>query len=127
MPAKQYLQANCKYSKHINMKIINTDTPVNANEYADFLRKKLIPLFKERRKVELTFDIVNTDDSIEVQNTEFYDGFLFRFEFKGDEIDVIKSEHYTDDVNVLALEDILNSLYMEFPGRENISQIAEGS
>jgi hypothetical protein len=109
------------------MKIINTDTPVNANEYADYLRKKLLPLFKERRQVELTFDIKNTNDSIEISNTEFYDGFLFRFEFKGNEIDVIKSEHYTDDVNMLTLEDILNNLYMEFPGRDNISLIEEGS
>jgi hypothetical protein len=109
------------------MKIINVDHPITATEYADYLRRKLNPLFNERRNVQLSFDIVNTDNSVEVQNTEFYDGFLFRFEFKGDEIDVIKSEHYTDDVNVLTLEDILNNLYMEFPGRENISQIAEGS
>jgi hypothetical protein len=109
------------------MKIISTDTPVNANEYADFLRTKIPSLFKERRKIELTFDIINTNDSIEIQNTEFYDGFVFRLEFKDRQIDVIKSEHYTDDVNVLTLEDILNSLYMEFPGRDNIAQIAEGS
>ncbi|MBB5396441.1 hypothetical protein [Mucilaginibacter sp. AK015] len=109
------------------MKIINTDTPINASDYADFLRQKLLPLFKERRQVELTFNIVNTDDSIEIQNTDIYDGFLFRFEFKGNEVDVIKSEHYTDDVNVLTLEDILNNLYMEFPGRDNISLIEEGS
>src|SRR6478609_5810884 len=109
------------------MKIINVDKPITPEQYAGYLRQKLNPLFKERRKVELSFDIVNDSDSIEVQNTGYYDGFLFRFEFKGNEIDVIKSEHYTDDVNVLTLEDILNNLYMEYPGRDNISMIEEGS
>jgi hypothetical protein len=109
------------------MKIIKTDRRISPAEYAGYLRQKLNPLFKERRKIDLTFDIVNNEDSIEIKNVEFFDGFVFRFEFKENEIDVIKSEHYTDDVNVLTLEDILNGLYMEYPGRDNISSIEEGS
>ncbi|MFD0794626.1 hypothetical protein ACFQZX_13450 [Mucilaginibacter litoreus] len=109
------------------MKIINTDKPIQAAQYAEYLRNKLNPLFKERRHLDIDFDIVDTADSIQILYPELYDGFLFRYEFKGDEIDVIKSEHYTDDVNVLTMEDILNSLYMEYPGRDNISFIEEGS
>jgi hypothetical protein len=109
------------------MKIINTDKPIEAGKYAEYLRNKLNPLFKERRHLDIDFNILDTADSIEITYPELYDGFLFRFEFKGNEIDVIKSEHYTDDVNVLTLEDILNGLYMEFPGRDNIKLIEEGS
>ncbi|MBK0380371.1 hypothetical protein [Mucilaginibacter segetis] len=109
------------------MKIINTDHPVSPREYANYLRRKLNPLYKLRRHNDIDFDITDTADSIEILKPDMYDGFLFRLEFKEDEIDVIKTEHYTDDVNVLTLEDILNNLYMEYPGEDNISSIAEES
>ena len=109
------------------MKIIHTDKAVTPAEYTEYLKNKLNLLFKERRHLDIDFDINDTADAIEIAYPKLYEGFLFRFAFKDNEIDVIKSEHYTDDINVLTLEDILNNLYMEFPGRDNISQIAEGS
>jgi hypothetical protein len=109
------------------MKIINTDRPVKIDDYADYLDQKLNALFKLRRKKDLSFEIKKMGNAIEILQPALYDGFLFRLEFKGNEIDVIKSEHYTDDVNVLTLEDILNNLYFEFPGRNNIEIIKEHS
>ena len=109
------------------MKIINTDRPVKIDAYADYLGQKLNTLFKLHRKKDLSFEIRTTGNAIEILQPAMYDGFLFRLEFKGNEIDVIKSEHYTDDVNVLTLEDILNNLYFEFPGRDNIEIIKEHS
>jgi hypothetical protein len=109
------------------MKVIKTATPVKAADYAAHLREKLNPLFFTHKKADLQFEIENSTNTIEILKNGLYEGFLFRFEFFDNEIHVIKTEHYTDDVNVLTLEDILNNLYLEYPGRENIQQIEERS
>ncbi|WDF56342.1 hypothetical protein [Mucilaginibacter sp. KACC 22063] len=109
------------------MKIINTTRPVSLTELKQFLDEKLNPLFQKQRQLELAFDTRINDEGVEIYNTGLYDGFLFRFEIKGTEMNVIKSEHYTDDVNVLTLEDILNNLFLEFPGRDQIKYIGEES
>jgi hypothetical protein len=110
------------------MKIINTERPIKTADYADYLRAKLNLLFQKQRMENITFEIRNDDDSIEILQPSLYgNNFLFRLVFKGNEIDVIKSEHYTDDVNVLTLEDIMNNLYMEYPGRNNIEFIRDRS
>ena len=109
------------------MKIINTTRPVPVHELKEFLDEKLNPLFKKQRQIALSFDIEELGDTIEIQNTENYDGFLFKIEVHGDQMHVIKSEHYTDDVNVLTLEDIMNNLFLDFPGRGEIDNIGEES
>jgi hypothetical protein len=109
------------------MKIIKTTKPVLADELEHFLNEELNPLFQERRHAEISFNIINNDGAIEITNPELYDGFLFRIEIQGTEMHVIKSEHYTDDVNVLTLEDILNNLFLEYPGRKKIKNIEDAS
>ncbi len=109
------------------MKIINTNKPVSVSELEKVLAEKLNPLFHRQRQLELNFDIINREGAIEIINTELYDGFLFRIEIQGNEMHIIKSEHYTDDVNVLTLEDILNNLFLQFPGRDEIRNIEDES
>lgn len=109
------------------MKIINTTRPVMTNELRQFLDEKLNPLFHKQRQISLSFNIREDADAVEIYNTELYDGFVFRIELHGNQMHVIKSEHYTDDVNVLTIEDILNNLFMEFPGRDKIKYIGEES
>ncbi len=109
------------------MKIINTTRPISVHELKEFLDEKLNPLFKKQRQIDLEFFIEELGDTIEIQNVENYDGFLFKIEIHGNQIHVIKSEHYTDDVNVLTLEDIMNNLFLEFPGRGEIDYIGEES
>lgn len=109
------------------MKIINTTRPVSVHELKEFLDEKLNPLFKKQRQLDLEFDIEELGDTVEIQKVALYDGFLFKIEIHGNQIHVIKSEHYTDDVNVLTLEDIMNNLFMKFPGRGEINYIGEGS
>jgi hypothetical protein len=109
------------------MKNISTAKLVSVDELEKLLNEKLNPLFHQQRKSEVSFDIVKEDNTIEIVNTEFYDGFLFRIEIEGKQIHVIKSEHYTDDVNVLTLEELLNGLFLEFPVRKNIKSIEGGS
>jgi hypothetical protein len=109
------------------MKNISTAKPVSVDELEKLLNENLNPLFHNQRKSDVSFDIVKEDNTIEIINTEFYDGFLFQIEIEGNQIHVIKSEHYTDDVNVLTLEEILNGLFLEFPGRRNIKNIEDES
>ncbi|QQL48558.1 hypothetical protein [Mucilaginibacter ginkgonis] len=109
------------------MKIIKTTRAVTAEELKKFLDENLNALFEKQRQLVLKFDIRQDGYAVEISNDENYDSFLFRIEIKGLEMHVIKSEHYTDDVNVLTLEDIMNNLFLEFPGRGRIKEIEEGS
>ena len=107
------------------MKNISTARLVSVDELEHLLNEKLNPLFHQQRKSEVSFEIVKEGNTIEIINTEFYDGFLFQIEIEGKKIHVIKSEHYTDDVNVLTLEEILNGLFLEFPRRRIFKNIED--
>jgi hypothetical protein len=110
------------------MKIIHTKTPVSADEFQAYLAEKLNPLFQKQRQLDMEFEFIKQGDTINIVKTDLYDGFLFSMQKANDtEWHITKSEHYTDDVNVLTLEDILNNLYLEFPGRDNIDLIEERS
>jgi hypothetical protein len=110
------------------MKIIHTKSPVSAEELKTFLENKLPPLFKKQRQADINFVFTETPNGVHITQPDMYEDFLFKIELVTDEeMHVTKSEHYTDDVNVLTLEDILNNLFMEFPGRDNIEDIAEQS
>ncbi|WP_158829463.1 hypothetical protein [Mucilaginibacter lacusdianchii] len=109
------------------MKIIETKTPVNLAELTAFLSSKLVPAFKERRQTDIGLQVTQNGNTVTVAAPNLYDSFLFQIEDLGTELHIIKSEHYTDDVNVLTLEDILNSTLLEYPGRDNINFIAEES
>ena len=55
-----------------------------------------------------------------------YEDFLFQIDVAGDtELHITKSEHYTDYVNVLTLENIINNLFMDYPGRDNVIHTAK--
>lgn len=109
------------------MKIINLKTPVEAGDLKNYLQEEMTPLFKKQRLSDLTFNYTQQGNSIEITQPDLYEGFLFQIEVNGTELHIIKSEHYTDDVNVLTLEDIMNNLLMEYPGRDDIKFIGEES
>lgn len=110
------------------MKIIHTEEPVKPAELKAFLQQKLNPAFERHRRMAMNFEIVQNDDTIEILKPDLYEGFLFRIEIiNGTELHVTKSEHYTDDVNELTLEEILNELFFEYPGRDNIDYIGDRS
>jgi hypothetical protein len=110
------------------MKIIHTKGPVNAGELRTFLENNLPPLFKKQRQTDIDFVFTETPNGIQITQPDLYEDFLFKIELvTNEELHVTKSEHYTDDVNVLTLEDILNNLFMEYPGRDNIQNIEEES
>jgi hypothetical protein len=129
---KQYTTYTCSYytivRKFGTMKIIHTKSPVNIHELKVFLQERLSPLFKKQRMEDIDFVFTETGNGMQITQPDMYEDFLFNIERVGDtELHVTKSEHYTDDVNVLTLEDIMNNLFMEYPGRDNIANIAEES
>lgn len=98
------------------MKIIQTKVPVNVQELQAFLESKVPPLFKKQRQADIDFVYRSGADAVQIAQPDMYEDFLFNIVIVNDnELHIIKSEHYTDDVNVLTLEDILNNLFMEYP------------
>lgn len=109
------------------MKIINTSTAIDKHELWQLLQKKVNALFRKQRQQDLAFEITEKPDAIEIAKPGLYDGYLFNLKIKGNEIKISKTEHYTDDVNILTLEEIINDLLLDYPGRENIDLITEES
>lgn len=107
------------------MKIIDTRQPVDIGHLTRFLQHHLNRDFAKQRQTDLEFSIAAKGDTVEITKPDLYEGFLFRIEAHGSELHIIKSEDYTDDINVLTLEDIMNNLFMAYPGGGDISYIGE--
>ncbi len=104
------------------MKVFKTTQAVSAEKVKAFLDDKLNPLFEQRRQSSICFNIVTDNEALLITN-ENYEDPLFRIELKGNEIDVTKSEHYTDDINAIALESSLEELFAKFPEDGNIDYV----
>ncbi len=110
------------------MKIIHTKEPVAAADIKQFLERELPPQFKLQRHSDIDLTFTESPTGLQISQPDLYEDWLFTIELVSpEEIHITKSEHYTDDVNVLTLEDIMNNLFLTFPGRQNIDQIAEES
>ena len=108
------------------MKIVNTKVAITANELKDFLEEKLSPMFKEQRQADIDFVFTQTNNGVQISQPDMYEDFLFQIDVVTDtELHITKSEHYTDDVNVLTLENIINNLFMDYPGRIDITHTAK--
>ncbi|MDB5024690.1 MAG: hypothetical protein JWP78_2445 [Mucilaginibacter sp.] len=109
------------------MKIITLHTRVNADKLFNHLKQNLNSIFQEHRKSDITFAIKKLgDDTIEVSQAEWYEGFLFRIQIKGTELWITRSEHYVDDVNCLTVESILNDLFNDLSDKQGTDLILEG-
>ncbi len=108
------------------MKIVHTSEPVKTNELRDFLEKSLPPLFKEQRQADIDFVFTPTGNGIQITQPDMYDDFLFQIDVANEtELHVTKSEHYVNDVNLLTLENIINNLFSDYPGRVDITHTAK--
>src|SRR5476651_2645862 len=95
------------------MKIITAATNWDLHQLAQTLQTKLNPLFREARLTDIAFDVVENDAAVEIIQSELYEGYLFRITAEGNQLHVAKSEHYVDDVNLLTLMSILETLQMD--------------
>ena len=93
------------------MKVITLHQRVTTDELLSHLQQKLNPLFKEQRQVDNVLQIFKADDAVNIAMPELYEGALFQIAVNGSELWITRNEHYVDDVNSLAIESILNSLF----------------
>ena len=93
------------------MKVITLHQRVTTDELLSHLQQNLNPLFKEQRQVENVLQIFKADDAVNIAMPELYEGALFQIAVNGSELWITRNEHYVDDVNSLAIESILNSLF----------------
>jgi hypothetical protein len=108
------------------MKIINISTPITYRELLYHLTQNLNPLFQQQRKSDLDFKIENTGNAVEITEPVNYEGVLFKIEIHDKELWITRSEHYTDDVNSLTVESILNSLFEDLAGKKGVKIVQEG-
>ena len=108
------------------MKIINLHATVTATEVAHLLKEKLNRVFQKQRQSDLSFVIEEKDGAVELSQPQLYEGVLFHIEPNGTNLNIKRSEDYVDDVNSLTLESIMETLFDELPGSENISMVQEG-
>lgn len=108
------------------MKIVTLHTRINPDELRKHIRDNIDTRFREQRKEELHFDVEGSGNIIEIFQRDLYEGFLFRIEVKGQDLDITRSEHYTDDVNSLTVESILNELFQDISGKLGTDLLQEG-
>jgi hypothetical protein len=106
------------------MKIITASSPWDITQLANTLKNKLNPAFQKSRQTDITFNIIEQGDTIEINQPEYYDGYLFRITAKGNELHVGKSEHYVDDINFITLQHIIENLQMGKEGGGDIIYIS---
>ena len=108
------------------MKIINIYKTITADELLALIILKLDTLFKEQRQEDIHFTGEINDGAVEIYQRDLYEGFLFRIEIKGEELHITRSEHYVDDVNSLTVESILNEIFANLSGSDEVSLVLEG-
>lgn len=109
-------------------KVTTKQHPVNIHHIYEFLQHHLNNNFAKQRQQDIEFNIEEKeDDAIEIAKPGLYEGYLFRVEARGNELHIHKTEDYTDDVNILTLEDILNNLFMDYAGPKTITNISDES
>jgi hypothetical protein len=108
------------------MKIITLHKPVSADSLYNHLQQNINPLFKKQRQQAVNFDVAKNGDTIDISEPEIYDDVLYHIEIKNDQLHITRNEHYTDDVNSLTLESILNSLFENISGSGGTDLVQEG-
>jgi hypothetical protein len=109
------------------MKIITLHKRINTDELFDLIRRQLNTLFHEQRKTELDFTVTRSGNAIDITQPDLYPGdLLYHIEVVQDELHITRCEHYTDDVNSLTVESILNDLFKIIAGKPGTDLILEG-
>ena len=105
------------------MKTFKTTVYPSVQALRQYLAERLNTLFKNKIQKDVTMQITEHGNIIEIGQPEFYESFLYKIIVTGNDVQLIKSEHYVDDVYNLALEDIVLSLIESYIGQENIETI----
>ncbi|MEO6523059.1 MAG: hypothetical protein ABIN91_15360 [Mucilaginibacter sp.] len=106
------------------MKTYQTNKTQSATLLAAKLRAELPLAFDGKINTLAQLNILEKENNIEIWLPAPYQDYLYKIEIDGVNVNISKSEHYTDDVNSLAMEDVLMDIIIDFIGKENIEAIA---
>src|ERR1700748_513284 len=109
------------------MKIITLHKDINIDRVYNHLKQNLNATFRKHKPSIIDFTITkNADNSIDVTQPEMYQGILYHIVPDGQNLNITRSEHYTDDVNSLTLESAMNELFDELSGKKGTDLLQEG-
>lgn len=108
------------------MKIITLHKHIDVEKLYNQLKDKVNPLFRKQRMEDILFVITRVGNIIEIAEREIYHDILYHIEVIGENLRITRNEHYTDDVNSLALESILNSMFQDISGKMGTDLLLEG-
>jgi hypothetical protein len=108
------------------MKIITLHKRIDADKLYNLLKDNVNSLFKKQRMEDIQFVITRVGNIIEIAEREIYHAILYQIEVIGEKLQITRNEHYTDDVNSLTLESILNKMFDEASGKMGTDLLLEG-
>ncbi len=109
------------------MKIITLHKRIDVNKLYNQLKQNINPLFKkQRQEADINFDITKVGNTIDITEREIYHSIFYHIEVLGETLHITRNEHYTDDVNSLTLESILNSMFEDVSGKMGTDLVLEG-
>jgi len=106
------------------MKTYQTNKTQSVHDLTIKLQDELPLKFDGKINALAQMNILEKGNSIEIWLPAPYEEYLYKIDIHGSNVNISKSEHYTDDVNSLAMEDVLMGTIIDFIGRENIEFIA---
>jgi hypothetical protein len=107
----------------IIMKTYQTTISPSVHQLYEVLGAQLPAKFNSKMQPHTNLNIIENGNSIEIWLPEPYEDYLYKIDVNGPDISVSKSEHYTDDVNSLAMEDVLTDIILEFIGKKNVAVV----
>jgi hypothetical protein len=108
------------------MKIITLHKPVNITSIYNHLNQNIDRIFQLHKPGSYNFRVEKHENNIDISLPELYDDILYHIEADGENLNITRSEHYTDDVNSLALESAMNELFDELSGKRGTDLVQEG-
>lgn len=107
------------------MKTYQTIKAPTVQQLYDALATQLPAKFNDKIKAQggTNLNVVENGNSIEIWLPAPYEDYLYKIDVDGNDVSVSKSEHYTDDVNSLAMEDVLMDIVVATIGEKNIGYI----
>jgi len=109
------------------MKIVTLHKPLNLDSIYNHLSQNINPLFSKHKPTTYNYTVTNTGNAIEITQPELYPGdVLYHLEIDHDKLNILRSEHYVDDVNSLTLESVMNELFDDLSGNGGTDLVQEG-
>lgn len=102
------------------MKTYITKIKPSVHQIYEALAAQLPAKFNDKVLKHTNLNLVENSDGIEVWLPAPYEEYLYKIVIDGSDVNINKSEHYTDDVNSLAMEDVLMDIIIATIGKNNI-------